>query len=120
MKITGFNPLIATKEAESAIALFETLGFEKSHKKEGIGEQYMTTIRLKDTNGFHVDVAAADYPQDVMIIRINVDDFDEALKFFTDRGFFDPLGNEIHSGSSRDAILVAPSGFPIRLIQHLK
>ena len=37
MKITSFNPLIVTKDAESAIALFEELGFERRHTKQGIG-----------------------------------------------------------------------------------
>ena len=36
MKITSFNPLIVTKDAEPVIALFEDLGFEKRHTKEGI------------------------------------------------------------------------------------
>ena len=31
MKITSFNPLIATKDAEPIISLFEALGFEKRH-----------------------------------------------------------------------------------------
>ena len=35
MKITTFNPLILTKEADNIIALFEELGFEKRHNKEG-------------------------------------------------------------------------------------
>ena len=32
MKITSFNPLIVTKDAEAAIALFEALGFERPHR----------------------------------------------------------------------------------------
>ncbi len=36
MQITSFNPLIVTKDAESAIALFETMGFERRHEKTGI------------------------------------------------------------------------------------
>lgn len=33
MKITSFNPLIVTKDAESAVRLFEELGFEKRHTR---------------------------------------------------------------------------------------
>lgn len=32
MKITSFNPLIVTKDAEVTIALFEALGFERPHR----------------------------------------------------------------------------------------
>ena len=60
-------------------------------------------------------------PNDLTVIRINVDDFDEAMKFFADKGFFNPLGSRtIDGGSSKDAILLAPSGFGIGLIQHIK
>jgi hypothetical protein len=60
MKITSFSPLIVTKDAESAIALFEELGFARRHTKEGIGEDNVTDVRMKDANGFHVDVSQGD------------------------------------------------------------
>ena len=56
MKITSFNPLIVTKDAESTVKLFEELGFEKRHTKEQISLSNATDIRMKDANGFHVDV----------------------------------------------------------------
>ena len=31
MKITSFNPLIVSKQAEEIVALFEELGFKKRH-----------------------------------------------------------------------------------------
>lgn len=60
MKITSFNPLIATKDAASAIKLFEELGFERRHTKEGIGKDSVTDVRMKDLNGFHLDVSQGD------------------------------------------------------------
>ena len=33
MKITSFNPMIVTKDLESVVAIFEALGFEKSHNR---------------------------------------------------------------------------------------
>lgn len=122
MKITGMNPLIATKDAESAIAVFEALGFERRHTKEGIGEQDLTTIRLKDSNGYHVDIAAADYPKDVTIIRINVDNFDEAYEIFMRHGFRRAGGfsDDVDTGSSKFAILVSPTGVIVDVAQHIK
>ena len=35
MKITGFNSQIVTKDPESVMALFEALGFKRTHKKTG-------------------------------------------------------------------------------------
>ena len=48
MKITSFNPLIVTKDAEPVVKLFEELGFEKRHVKEGISKNNVTDIRMKD------------------------------------------------------------------------
>ena len=42
---------------------------------------------MKDVNGFHVDVAQADVPRDMTIIRMNVDNFDEAYEYLTAKGF---------------------------------
>lgn len=53
MKITSFNPLIATTDAEPLISLFEELGFESRHTKEGISINNAKNIRMKDANGFH-------------------------------------------------------------------
>ena len=71
MKITTFNPLIVTKDPESAIALFEALGFEKKHAKEGISVNNRTNVRMKDANGFHVDVTEGE--NEWTMIRMNVD-----------------------------------------------
>ena len=36
MTITTFNPFIDTAHADELIKLFEELGFERRHKKDGI------------------------------------------------------------------------------------
>lgn len=40
MKFTSFNPMIITKDAETAIGLFEALGFERRHKKKDLAMMY--------------------------------------------------------------------------------
>ena len=81
-----------------------------------------TNIRMRDANGFYVDVASAErVPQDLTSIRINVDDFDEAYDFFMARGFKNVREDRfIETSSSRDTYLISPSGFAITLIQHIK
>ena len=56
MKITGFQPLIVSPDADELISLFEDLGFEKRHEKSGINDQDITNISMKDANGNRVDV----------------------------------------------------------------
>ena len=80
MKITTFNPQIITKDAEAVAKLFEELGFERRHNPKGIGELDVTGIRMKDANGFYLDISQPDMqmPQDITAIRMNVDNFGEA------------------------------------------
>ena len=122
MKITSFNPLIITPKAEETIKLFEELGFERRHKKTGINGEDITSVSMKDANGFHVDVTQVDkLPQDMLTIRMNVDDFDEAYEFLTARGFKNAQGEKVtDTGSSHATMMVSPSGFAIDLIKHIK
>ena len=122
MKITSFNPLIVTKDAESAIALFEQLGFERRHTKEGISENNVTDVRMKDANGFHVDVSQGS--GEWTMIRMNVDDLEEAIEFLEARGFHkarhEAAKETVDTGSSRFNIMVSASGFILAVSQHIK
>ena len=103
MKITSFNPLIITRDPDTTIELFEKLGFKQHHVKQNISEIKTTDVRMKNENGFYVDVAQGD--GEYTMIRINVDDFDEAIEFFMSHGFRKPHHERAHktvdTGSSR-------------------
>ena len=122
MTITSFNPLIVTQDAESAVKLFEELGFERRHTKQGIGEDNATDIRMKDANGFHVDVTQG--TGEWTMIRMNVDNLEEAIAFLEARGFHKArhavANKTIDTGSSRFNIMVSASGFILAVSQHTK
>ena len=122
MKITSFNPLIVTKDAAPVVALFEALGFEKRHVKESISINNVTDIRMKDSNGFHVDISQG--TGEWTMIRMNVDNLEEAVKFLESRGFHkarhEAAHNTIDTGSSRFNIMVSPSGTIFSVSQHIK
>ena len=121
MKIT--NPLIVSKHADDIVALFEELGFEKRHAPKMNDETAADQdFRLKDANGFYVDVAQhPGVPQDVSMIRMNVRDFDEAYEILTKHGFKNTRGDDtLDTASSKAATMVAPSGLTIALVEHLK
>lgn len=125
MKITSFNPLIVTKDAEKVIALFEALGFERRHKKTGINDKDVTSVRMRYTGEdgkiFHVDVTEADVPQDILSIRMNIPDFDEAFAMLEEKGFKNAQGEKVtHTGSSKSTMMVSPSGFSISVAEHIK
>ncbi|MCR4599952.1 MAG: hypothetical protein K5678_13090 [Acetatifactor sp.] len=122
MKITTFNPQIITKDADAIEKLFEELGFEKKHNPKGIGELNVTGIRMKDANGFHLDISQpnVEMPRDIVAIRMNVDDFDEAYEMLTAHGFKNFYGDQIvGTKSAKSAIMISPSGFAINLIHHM-
>ncbi|MDT3844255.1 MAG: hypothetical protein LIV11_06740 [Bacillota bacterium] len=124
MKITTFNPQIITGNAEPLVQLFEELGFQKRHNQEGIGDLDVTGIRMKDENGFYLDISQPDslkLPNDLVAIRMNVDNFDEAYQLLTKHGFKNFYGEQtVSTVTSKSAVLISPSGFTINLIEHLK
>ena len=124
MKITTFNPQIITKDAEALVKLFEQLGFEKRHQQEGIGELDVKGIRLKDANGFNLDISQPDAlptGHDLMAVRMNVDDFDEAYQLLVKNGFRNYYGDSTASTrTGKSAIMISPTGFVINLVQHIK
>ena len=125
MKITTFNPMIVTKDAESVIKLFEELGFERRHMKTGINDADISSVRMRYTGEdgkiFHVDVAEAPTPQDITTIRMNIDNFDEAYKLLEDKGFKNAQGEKVtETGSSKSTMMISPSGFPINITEHIK
>ena len=123
MKITSFNPQIFTKNSGPIVDLFEELGFEKRHDQEGIGELNVEGIRMKNPDGFYLDISCpdTDLPRDMTGIRMNVDDFDEAYRLLTDHGFTNVYGDAtVDTATSRSAVLISPSGFAINLIRHKK
>lgn len=125
MKITTFNPMIVTNHFEEITGLFEALGFERRHAPSGTaasGNEY-TDCRMKDANGFYVDVAAtsAQIPQDITSIRMNVDDFDAAYQLLTDHGFRTATGKPAtETDSSKGLLMLSPSGFGITLVKHIR
>jgi hypothetical protein len=122
MKITSFNPLIATKDPESVVQLFEELGFERRHQKKGISDQDITGVRMKNADGFYVDVATGEFPQDRMLIRMNVDNMEEAVELLTAHGFrrVQEFDDTVETPTSRFNIMISPSDFIFNVIQHKK
>ena len=125
MKITSFNPLIITKDAEAVIALFEALGFERRHMKTGINDKDISTVSMRYTSEdgkvFDVSVTKAPRPQAITSIRMNVRDFDEAYEMLGEKGFKNAQGDRItDTGSSKSTMMVSPSGFSISIIEHIR
>ncbi|MBR6045431.1 MAG: hypothetical protein IKP47_07345 [Ruminococcus sp.] len=123
MKITSFNPLVLSNNADAAIKVFEDLGFVKRHSIT-INEngKDITTVRMKNEGGFYVDVSQVDgLPRDMTLIRMNVDNFDEAYKFLLSKGFTNPKGDHtVDTRTNKSCMMKSPTGFAFDLCQHIK
>ncbi len=124
MKITSFNPLIVSRESDKIVEDFKEMGFEVAHCiTVKSGDRDVTSYCMKDAGGFRVDVAHSDTLKgDLTLIRMNVDDFDEALAFLLSKGFKDPKGDDhtVESATNKSKMLISPSGFAFDLCQHIK
>ena len=123
MKITGFNPSILTSKPDELINLFEELGFERSHHDAAESGIVSGSVRMKYADVFHVDITSTEkYPSDKTLIRMNVDDIDEAYKLLLERGFQNAMGDGviIEAEHFRGAHMVSPSGFEFMVMQHKK
>ena len=122
MKITTFNPMILSPKADELIRFFEELGFEKRHAPTvETGKSMVTSTRMKNADGFCIDIAGVDsLPRDVQIIRMNVDDFEEAYNLLIAKGFLHASGNIVETATNKSALLTSPSGFQFDLCQHIK
>lgn len=123
MKITGFSPLILTDiaDADNIIKLFEELGFEQRHKHIQLDGREINDVTMRDAEGHCIDIASVPVkPLDSTIIRMNVDNFDEAFELLTARGFVCGSKSIIETPSSRSALMISPTGFKFDLCQHIR
>ena len=122
MKITGFNPAILTSKPDDLIRLFEDLGFEKSHN-DNFGDEIVSgSVRMK-YGDFRLDITTSDrFPQNNTLIRMNVDNIEEAVSLMLDHGFSNAMGDGviIEADYFRGAHMVSPSGFGIMIMEHRK
>ena len=121
MKITSFNPMIVTAKQPECQKLFEELGFEQRHDKASGVRDDIHTIRMKDANGFHVDISSVPgLERDLTYIRMNVDNLDEACELLKAHGFQPNEGSRAITDSAHSVLMVSPSGFAIDVVKHIK
>ena len=120
MKISSVGTLIVSPKKEEYLKLFKELGFEEEHVKSDIeGGANVNTV-LKDAKGNRIDISSTQkLDKDLTSLRINVDNFEEALEYFTKNGFVNTRGDKItETSSSTDTFLISPTGLGITLAQH--
>ena len=99
------------------------MGFEKKHQNDNIDNKDISSITMKDANGFSLTVARVEsMEKDMTTMRLNVRDFDEAYEFLKDHGFKNARGEDkaVESKNAKSCLMISPSGFSIQLTQHIR
>ena len=112
--------MILSGYPEKIIERFKEIGFECP---DSIDDRDITNVRMKDANGFCLDVARVEsMARDVTTIRMNVSDFDEAYEILKAHGFIKvrDIYQPIESESTRSCLMSIPSGVSIHLTRHIK
>ena len=79
--------------------------------------------RMKEADGHGISIAQVNQlPRDMMAVQMNVRDFDEAVELLKAHGFRNMRGDGdvIDTGSSKTAMMIAPSGFAVNIVYHVR
>lgn len=123
MKITSMRPMVVTpaENVETMIETFEALGFAKKHTKSTIENSTASDVVMEDPDGHTLDVVASQVVnKDMMALRINVDNFEEACEFFESRGYHVATGKKQSTSTSKSCMMIAETGLGITIIEHIK
>ena len=93
--------------------------------KDDFTETNVLGYQLTNADGFVVDISQTDnamLPVDSMAsIRMNVDNYDEVYEYLVSLGFRSVYGDRpANAATSKSNLMIAPSGFSINLVEHLK
>lgn len=104
MKVTSFYPVFITDELDPRlVGSFTALGFRQTHTLEFANAKHLT---FKNEVGDRMDIAVSPefkrfgLPEkkfQMNAVRVNVDDYEEGLAFFRERGYAVALDFDVPS-----------------------
>ena len=122
MNVTDFYPVFYAEDIEAETKRFtEDFGFEVKHKPN---IHFLDYVVLENGQHRRVDLVCSHFPTDsfksgFLGMRVNVDNFQEALSYFGVQG--DALFGEAHETESSVSALLAKGDAPyLVLFQHKK
>lgn len=120
MKVTDFYPVFYAEDIEAETKRFtEDLGFEVIHKPQ---IEFLDYVVLENSNKRRVDLVCSHFPADsfkegFLGMRVNVDDYDDAVSFFETQGY-KVFGTAHDTETSVSALLTKGDGTYLVLFQH--
>lgn len=121
MEIRYTSPIVFTSDSSKIVAQMEVIGFKVTHKKENAGGTGVTFISLKDNSDHPMMIAENErFTAPFSGVRINVDNFDEALEKFKALGYMNLQQGATDTGTSRATLLRSPEGIFVSVGEHTK
>ena len=120
MKVTDYYPIFYAEDVEAETKRFtEELGFEVKHKPN---IEFLDYVVLENGNKRRVDIVCSHFPADnfkegFLGMRVNVDDFEEGVSYFSAQGYY-IFGTAHETESSITALLTKGEGSYIVLFHH--
>lgn len=120
MKVSDFYPIFYADDIEAAARRFsEDLGFTVKHRPQ---IEFLDYVVLENDNKRRVDIVCSHFPADnfkegYLGMRVNVDDFDEGVKYFEGLGY-KIFGAAHETDSSVTALLTKGDGTYMVIFHH--
>ncbi len=122
MKITDCYPVFYTNDIEAQIkCISEDFGFEVKHRPQ---IKFLDYAIMENGKNRRIDIVCSHFPADhfkegYFGMRVNVDDFDEGLSYFEEKGY--SLFGEPHEvETSITGLLTREGGAYVILFHHKK
>lgn len=120
MKITKLYPSLAVKDPTEQLKFFKDAGYKIIHENKDVLEKGSIETTLEADNGQRIDIiSTSKFEKEKHAIRMNVDDFDEALERF-DKNHFNIILGPQATDSYKICVLESDIDTYIVLYQHLK
>lgn len=122
MNITGMNTVLVGKNVKEIMDFYEkNFGFKVIHSRPallGKDESEMLYI-MENPEGFRLDFVSLNTDAPSYGMRINVDDFDEAVALYKAQGLTE-ISDVVIFDDLKCVLLQKMAATPLLLVQHLK
>lgn len=120
MIIKNIYPAFVTNDPKSTLEVLEKIGYKVIHINEGVLDKENVEYVIEDANSNRMDVVYSKNIKNTrQSVRMNVDNFEEALNHFKNNGFEVLVGPDIKE-NYKCAFLKAANEFSILLYEHIK
>lgn len=120
MQIKRIYPTVTCNDVKHIMDAYLNSGFKVIHEVHNIMNEGDTLYVIENDLNQRIDIVETNKVSGLFhMVRINVDNFDEALAYYTKKGF-KAIKEPIDTISNKGVCLESPTGLYIMMFQHNK